>query len=157
MPATTRRQDFVALLYTAADALVAQLMERLEQAGYGDIRQTHGCVFGNIAPDGMRLTELAELAAMTKQGVGEAVSDLERLGYAERVGDPSDGRAKIIRLTDRGRAAQRAGFEIIGDIESEWVQRFGTERVAEARALLIDLTSVSERVRTAEPLPAAAA
>ena len=110
MPATTQRQDFVALLYTAADGLVAELTARLAEAGYGDIRQTHGCVFGNIAPDGMRLTELAELAGMTKQGVGEAVSDLERLGYAERVADPSDGRAKIIRLTERGRAAQRRWY-----------------------------------------------
>ncbi len=82
----------------------------MEQAGYGDVRQAHGCVFGNIAEDGMRLTELSELAGMTKQGVGEAVSDLERLGYAERVADPSDGRAKIIRLTERGRAAQRAAL-----------------------------------------------
>ncbi len=141
MPTTTKRQDFVALLYTAADALVAELSARLEQAGYGDVRQAHGCVFGNLAPDGMRLTELAELAGMTKQGVGEAVSDLERLGYAERVADPSDGRAKIIRLTDRGRAAQRAGFEIIGVIESEWAQRFGAERVEEMRALLAELTA----------------
>jgi DNA-binding MarR family transcriptional regulator len=161
MPTTTQRQDFVALLYTAADGLVAELTARLAEAGYGDIRQTHGCVFGNIVPDGMRLTELAELAGMTKQGVGEAVSDLERLGYAERVADPSDGRAKIIRLTGRGRAAQRAGFETIADIESEWVQRFGAERVAEARALLIDLTSVSSQSvmlgRAPEPLGASAA
>ncbi len=141
MPTTTRRQDFVALLYTAADALVAELLARMEHAGYGDVRQAHGCVFGNIAPDGMRLTELAELAGMTKQGVGEAVSDLERLGYAERVADPSDGRAKIIRLTDRGRAAQRAAFEVISDIERTWTERFGAERVEAMRALLIDLTA----------------
>jgi DNA-binding MarR family transcriptional regulator len=161
MPRTTQRQDFVALLYTAADSLVAELTARLAEVGYGDIRQTHGCVFGNIVPDGMRLTELAELAGMTKQGVGEAVSDLERLGYAERVADPSDGRAKIIRLTERGRAAQSAGFEIITDIESEWVRRFGAERVAQARSLLIELTSASEQAvtlsRASESLAATAA
>lgn len=78
---------------------------------------------------------------MTKQGVGEAVSDLERLGYAERVADPSDGRAKIIRLTARGREAQRAGYAIIGEIEREWAERFGSERVEEMRALLADLTT----------------
>ncbi|HTZ65202.1 MAG TPA: MarR family winged helix-turn-helix transcriptional regulator [Solirubrobacteraceae bacterium] len=136
----SRREDFVALLYNAADGLVAELLRRMDQAGYGDVRQTHGCVFGNIAADGMRLTELAELANMTKQGVGEAVSDLERMGYAERVADPSDGRAKIIRLTERGRAAQRAGFEIIAGIERDWVKRFGAERVRELRSLLLDLT-----------------
>jgi len=131
----------VALLFTAADGLVADLSQRMVQAGYADVRGAHGCVFGNLEPDGMRLTELAERAGMTKQAVGEAVSDLERLGYAERVADPSDGRAKIIRLTDRGHAAQRAGFEIIAEIESEWVKRFGPERVSEMRSLLIDITT----------------
>jgi DNA-binding MarR family transcriptional regulator len=81
---------------------------------------------------------------MTKQAVGEAVSDLERLGYAERVADPSDGRAKIIRLTDEGGAAQRAGFAIIADLEAEWVERFGAERVEQMRSLLIDITASRE-------------
>jgi DNA-binding MarR family transcriptional regulator len=143
------RQDFVALLYTVADGLVAELRTRMEAAGYGDVRQAHGCVFGNIDPEGMRLTELAELAGMTKQGVGEAVSDLEQLGYAERVADPSDGRAKIIRLTDRGCDAQRVGFQIIAEIEDEWAERFGAERVEEMRSLLDDLRSLmSGRVST---------
>jgi DNA-binding MarR family transcriptional regulator len=77
---------------------------------------------------------------MTKQAVGEAVSDLERLGYAERVADPSDGRAKIIRLTDAGSAAQRAGFSIIAELEAKWIERFGAERVEQMRSLLIDIT-----------------
>jgi DNA-binding MarR family transcriptional regulator len=155
-PRSTRRTDFVALLYTAADAMVAELLARMEQAGYGDVRQAHGCVFGNIAPDGMRLTELSELAGMTKQGVGEAVSDLERLGYAERVADPSDGRAKIIRLTDRGQAAQRVAFAIIADIEREWAERFGAERVEQMRELLIDLVAPAEQP-SAAPLAVSAA
>lgn len=137
----TQRQDFIALLYTAADAVAAELSTRMSDLGYAEIRGAHGCVFGNIDPDGMRLTELAELAGMTKQAVGESVSDLERLGYAERAPDPSDGRAKIIRLTERGRAAQRAGFEIIADIERGWAEQFGAECVSEMRSLLIEVAT----------------
>src|SRR5207253_475302 len=111
--------------FTSADGLVGELASRLTAAGYADIRGAHGCVFGNLAPEGMRLTELACTANMTKQAVGESVTDLERLGYAERIQDPSDGRAKIIRLTERGHAAQRVGFQIIDDIEQEWVERYG--------------------------------
>ena len=59
-------------------------------------------MFGNIDPEGSRLTELAERARMTKQSVGEVATDLEQRGYVERVPDPADGRAKIIRLTERG-------------------------------------------------------
>jgi DNA-binding MarR family transcriptional regulator len=139
----------VALLHVAADALVGELSRRMEEAGYGDVRGAHGCVFGNIDSDGMRLTELAERAGMTKQAVGEAASDLERLGYAERVADPSDGRAKIIRLTDHGHAARRAGFEIIAEIESEWVQRFGIDRVDQMRSLLIDITTARPQLASA--------
>jgi DNA-binding MarR family transcriptional regulator len=137
---TSPRTDFVVLLFRAADGLIAELRARLAEAGHGDIREAHGCVFGNIDPEGMRLTELAARAEMTKQAVGEAVSDLELLGYTERVADPADGRAKIIRLTERGHAAQRAGFEIIADIEGEWVERYGAERVEAMRSLLIELT-----------------
>jgi DNA-binding MarR family transcriptional regulator len=138
------RTDLLALLYTAADALVGDLTARMEETGYGDVRGAHGCVFGNIESAGMRLTELAERAGMTKQAVGEAVSDLERLGYAERVADPSDGRAKIIRLTEAGSAAQRAGFAIISELEAEWTERFGAERVEQMRSLLIDITAARE-------------
>jgi DNA-binding MarR family transcriptional regulator len=129
----------VALLFAAAELLVGELMARMEALGYGDIREGHGCVFGNVDPDGMRLTELAERAGMTKQAVGEAVSDLERLGYAERVADASDGRAKIIQLTERGRAAQSAAFEIIAEIEDEWSERFGARRVEGMRSLLNEI------------------
>lgn len=135
----SQREDFVALLFTAAERLVGELRERMRAAGYADIREAHGCVFGNIVADGMRLTELAERAGMTKQGVGEAVSDLERLGYVERVPDPDDGRAKIIRLTEHGAAAQRAGFEIITELEREWVKRFGKQRVDALRTILLDI------------------
>jgi DNA-binding MarR family transcriptional regulator len=147
----------VALLNTAADMVVEELHTRMEAIGYGDVRQAHGCVFGNVVGEGgMRLTELAERARMTKQGVGEAVSDLERLGYAERVPDPSDGRAKIIRLTASGRAAQRAGFETIAQIEREWCERFGEQPVEAARALLGELVASPMGAPGASAEPAAA-
>ncbi|MHB8532206.1 MAG: MarR family winged helix-turn-helix transcriptional regulator [Solirubrobacteraceae bacterium] len=136
---SSRREDFVALLFSAARGTVEELQSRLGAAGYADVRGSHGCVFGNLRPGGMRLTELACTAAMTKQAVGEAVTDLERLGYAERIPDPSDGRAKIIRLTERGGEAQRVGFQIIAEIEREWAERFGQERVDALRAMLLDV------------------
>ena len=143
--AARTHRSLAALLYGAAVALTAELSARMKEAGYADVRGAHGCVFDNIEADGMRLTELAERAGMTKQAVGEAVTDLERLGYAERVADPGDGRAKIIRLTDRGHAAQRAGFQIIADIESEWAERLGAKRVRKMRSLLIDIGAAESR------------
>ena|SRR5437764_1433275 len=143
------RTDLIWLLFAGGDAVATELNRRLGEAGYSDIRQTHGCVFGNIAPEGTRLTDLADRAGMTKQAVGEVVTDLEGLGYAERVPDPSDGRAKIIRLTPRGREAQRFGYDTIAAIERDWAERYGAERVAALKSLLIDALSGEAALRDA--------
>jgi DNA-binding MarR family transcriptional regulator len=134
--ATTSHQPFVRLLDVAHTEFVAELNRRVATTEYSDLRVTHGCVFGNVDPDGTRLTELAERAHMTKQSVGEVASDLEQRGYVERVADPADGRAKIIRLTERGREAQAIGRGLIDDIEREWAEQFGEERLAALREAL---------------------
>jgi DNA-binding MarR family transcriptional regulator len=146
----TYGQPMIRLLQNGFDAFAEEVTRRVAETPYSDIRVTHGCVFGNIEPDGSRLTDLAERAHMTKQSVGEVTTELERRGYLERVPDPSDGRAKIIRLTERGRAAQALGFQIIDEIEQEWAERFGVDRVAALRDALEAITA--ERLG-ALPLP----
>jgi len=136
----------IRLLSVAFDDFCEDLERRVAETPYSDIRITHGCVFGNIDPEGTRLTDLAERARMTKQSVGEVTSDLEQRGYVERVPDPSDGRAKIIRLTERGRAAQALGVGLIDEIEQEWAERFGAERVAALRDALEAITGESRVV-----------
>jgi DNA-binding MarR family transcriptional regulator len=130
----------IRLLNVAFDDFCDDLERRVADTPYSDLRVSHGCVFGNIDPDGTRLTELAQRARMTKQSVGEVTSDLEQRGYVERVPDPSDGRAKIIRLTERGRAAQALGVGLIDEIEQEWAERFGAGRVAALREALEAIT-----------------
>jgi len=132
----------IRLLMVACDQFSEELSRRVADVGYADIRPGHGCVFGNIDPqDGSRLTELADRALMTKQSVGEVTSDLEQRGYVERVPDPADGRAKIIRLTARGREAQAIGRGLIEDIERDWAERVGTEHVAALRETLEAITA----------------
>ena len=131
----------IRLLDEALEGFSFELGKRIAQSGYNDVRPSHGCVFGNIDRDGSRLTDLAERAHMTKQSVGEITSDLEKRGYVERVPDPNDGRAKIIRLTDRGREARVAGRQMIDEIEREWAERFGAERVAALRDALEVITA----------------
>jgi len=143
---TPRPPLMIRLLSVAFDDFCEDLERRVAETPYSDIRITHGCVFGNIDPEGTRLTDLAERARMTKQSVGEVTSDLEQRGYVERVPDPSDGRAKIIRLTERGRAAQALGVGLIDEIEQEWAERFGAERVAALRDALEAITGESRVV-----------
>jgi DNA-binding MarR family transcriptional regulator len=119
---------------------VTELHRRLHEEGFDEIRPAHGCVFRFIEPTGTRLTVLAEDSGFTKQAVGEVADDLERLGYVERTADPLDGRAKLIRLTDRGVESRAAGVRIMGEIEAEWAERLGEDAVATLRDVLEAVT-----------------
>ena len=118
-----------------------ELYRRFAAAGFDDVRPGHGCVFGNIDPDGSRLTDIADRARMTKQSVGEVASDLERRGYLERIPDVTDGRVKIIRLTGRGREAQRVGRQLIDELERDWAERYGEADIAALREILEAITA----------------
>lgn len=135
-----RRVPLVELLQVAADSLFAAIPPELAAAGFSDIRPTHGCAFRFLGPAGLRLTELASLANLTKQSVGEIVNELERSGYVERVPDPHDKRAKVIRLTQRGEQAQRAGFGLLAELEQGWARRYGAGDVAQLRETLEAIT-----------------
>jgi DNA-binding MarR family transcriptional regulator len=142
-------ETLLSLLDAATESVLAEFRRDLEEAGYADIRPTHGCVFRFVRDDGMRLTELAGLAGMTKQSVGELVDDLVDLGYVERIPDPEDRRAKLICLTDRGIEAQRVGFGLLADVEDRWAERFGATRMRQLRKLLEE--AVSEDAAGAAP------
>jgi DNA-binding MarR family transcriptional regulator len=120
----------------AVDAMWVDFRASLLEAGITDIRPSHGCVFRFLHGDGMRLTELASLAGLTKQSVGEIVDDLTALGYIERYPDPTDKRAKLIRLTKKGKDAQAVGFNLFSELESEWADAFGDEDISVLRSLL---------------------
>ena len=144
MSETATRIPLLGLCGAAADLQRDELNHRLAEEGFPDIRPGHGCVFRFVDSDGSRLTELAERSGLTKQAVGEAVQDLEGRGYVERVPDPVDGRAKIIRLTERGREALAAAERIFADIERTWAERFGEERLALVRETLEMLVAADD-------------
>jgi DNA-binding MarR family transcriptional regulator len=123
-----------AVLAQVKNLAVKDMFRRLAAEGFEDVREGHGCVFGFIDLEhGSRLTDLAERSGLTKQAVGEAVAELERKGYLERMPDPEDGRAKIIKLNERGVEAALTGRRLFKEIEDDWGERYGEERVASLR------------------------
>ena len=128
--------SFGNLLRDPALAINEIVSERLAAEGFEGFRTAHGTIGQHIADEGSRVTELAALAQVTKPTVVYFVNDLERLGYAERVPDPADGRAKLVRLTERGARAQRLGTEIVREIERDWGALLGEEEFETLRALL---------------------
>jgi DNA-binding MarR family transcriptional regulator len=103
------------------------------------IRPAHLQIFGSIKAGGTRLTDLARATDLSLSSTAELVDDLEALGYLERRADPSDGRAKLVSLTDRGWTAVRSGRAVIARIETDWAGRIGQERFADLLVGLQDL------------------
>jgi DNA-binding MarR family transcriptional regulator len=154
-PDTPLRQiPLTGLLEIAIEAMLAEFRVDLVEAGYGDIRPTHGCVFRFVREEGMRLTELATLAGMTKQSVGEVVDDLFVRGYVERIPDPADRRAKLIRLTEKGEQAQTVGFGLFAQLEERWSECYGADRLAQLRDLLEEIAAAEMPQAVPELAPA---
>lgn len=104
--------------------MIDELVERLQLAGFDDVPASQHPVLENLDPGGTRLTTLSARAGMTHQSMGELVGVLERNGYVERRPDPSDRRARLVCLTDKGRALVRQAIREIGEIEAAWLARF---------------------------------
>jgi DNA-binding MarR family transcriptional regulator len=98
--------------------------------GFGDIRDPHMQIFGNIRTGGVRLTELADRAQLSLAAASELINELETMGYLTRQPDPADGRAKLIELTGRGRDAMRAAGRRVAEIESRWSNVVGAQDFA---------------------------
>ncbi|MGH7120525.1 MAG: MarR family winged helix-turn-helix transcriptional regulator, partial [Acetobacteraceae bacterium] len=78
-------------------------------------------------------SELAEQLQVTKQAVNDVLRDMEELGYLTRVHDPTDGRARIIRLTSKGRHLEAVVYDGAQSAESAIGQLLGREAFADLR------------------------
>ena len=99
-------------------------------------------VFQNEGPDGVRPTELAQRALMTKQAMNHLLSGLEQIGYIERVTTAGDGRARVVQLTAKGRRLTEFIQQSSARIERRWEHELGAARTADVRAALEDLDAM---------------
>lgn len=132
------------LLFLPYRAMEARVFRALGEAGFDDITPAQARVFQRIAEGGSRLTDLAEQAGITKQSAGFLVDQLERSGYVERVPDPRDGRARLIRVAARGARGVAASRRIVAEVEREWAGHLGAERMDQLRTILTDLREVTD-------------
>jgi DNA-binding MarR family transcriptional regulator len=130
----------IAMLGRAYSLLGFQIVDGVVGAGYPQ-KPSHSAVFGQIRPEGSRLTELARGANISPQAMGELVDQLEELGYVERKPDPTDRRAKLIMLTPRGHQCIEAGIATIQGIETQLDAILGQRGHATLRKLLAKVLS----------------
>jgi DNA-binding MarR family transcriptional regulator len=137
----------VAVLFFVAHRAVEQrVFAELRAAGF-EATLAQGRLFARVAEEGSRLTELAESAQVTKQAAQYLVDQLVALGYLERVADPTDARARLIRIAPRGRQAQELARTVEGRITAEWVEHLGCSDFAELRRIMERLREVTDPYR----------
>jgi DNA-binding MarR family transcriptional regulator len=117
------------------------VQRRLEQRGFGDVRPAHMMIFQHVRPEGSRVGELAERAHLTNQSVGYLVDYLERQGYMERRPDPSNRRATLVCLTDRGWQEMAACAGILDELDAELVGQLGDQRLQQLHDLLVEFVN----------------
>ena len=145
LSATEEMQTLGVLLRAPFEAMLDHHFARLAAAGFDDVRVAHGAVLRNLSREGSRITDLAKRARVTKQSIAELVEYLRRRGYVELVPDPSDGRAKLVRLTERG---WRVHATLVGSgpaFERQCEQTLGAAKWRQLKALLHEF---AERTRT---------
>jgi DNA-binding MarR family transcriptional regulator len=134
----------VAVLFFVAHRAVEQrVMQALREAGH-EATLAQARLFARIDPEGTRLTDLAESAQVTKQTAGFLVDQLERAGYVERVADPTDARARLVRISVKGREAQDLARQVEAEITQEWTRHLGARRMAQLRSTMELLREITD-------------
>src|SRR3954469_14450972 len=143
----TRRLPTSLLMFIASRAAFTRVFDALHEAGFDDLSVAQARLMMGIDADGTRLSVLAERAQIAKQTATALVDKLERAGYVERVSDPSDGRARLVRMTPRAESALPIARAEEDRIESEWRAHLGPERMDQLRQALTALRDITDPYR----------
>jgi DNA-binding MarR family transcriptional regulator len=144
VPSPRQEPNLGVLLFIAYRALEQRAHGAVVAAGISDITVAQAKIAARISTGGTRVSELAEQARITKQTAAFLVEQLERNGYVERVPDPQDRRARLVRLTPRAdRVVSVANAEVDRAL-AEWADHVGAERLRQVHEVLTDLREITD-------------
>jgi len=126
------------------------MLDRVQRAGFPDATDAQIAIFRYQGPDGRQPTEIAATAQLSKQAVNDVLGQLERSGYLKRKPHPDDGRARVVRLTARGRRLDAAVWEAGRDVEWTWRERIGEPAWSVFREVL-DQLARADSVTAGQP------
>jgi DNA-binding MarR family transcriptional regulator len=132
------------LLFVAYRTLEQRAHDALVAADITDITLAQARIAARIGPHGTRVSDLAEQARVTKQSAGFLVEQLEAAGYVERVLDPVDRRARLVRLTVRADRVVHAANAEVERVLAEWADHVGADRLRQVYETLSDLREITD-------------
>jgi DNA-binding MarR family transcriptional regulator len=107
--------------------------------GESGLRASHHRVIGNVPPEGITQTELADRVGMTKQGIGQFVNQLVDSGHLRVDARPGDRRVRLVHRTAKGDASVRGLAGLLDQLEETWAKRVGKARYREFRRTLEEI------------------
>lgn len=144
-PKDPRSASTAQLFRVAYNLLSQDVFNQVLASGFADLRPAHGNVLERLTFTGeARLGAMATAAGMTAQSMGELVDDLERRGYVKRSEDPADRRAKLVRLTAKGKRSTAAASEAVTAAERRLRQQLGSGDHATVRAIVMRIIKAAE-------------
>lgn len=135
------------LMFIASRNTADRIFTAVQAAGYEDVTLAQSRLMMNVDPGGTRLSVLAERAQIAKQTATALVDKLEKAGYVERMPDPSDGRARLVRMTEKAKAVLPLARAEEARIEAEWTAHLGVERMRALREALTSLREITDPYR----------
>lgn len=144
MEGRRQQRELGVLLFVASRALEQRAFDAVVAAGSTDITPAQARIAARIGPHGSRVSDLAEQARVTKQSAASLVEQLEEAGYVERVPDPTDGRARLVRLTPRLRQVAEVADAEVERVLAEWADHVGQDRLQQLHEILRDLRGVTD-------------
>ncbi len=144
MPFPRQHHDLGVLLFVTNRAMEQRAYDAVVAAGVTDITVAQARVASRIGVDGTRVSELAEQARVTKQTAAYLVEQLETAGYVERVPDPTDRRARLVRLTPKAAPVVAAAGAEVDRVLAEWAEHVGEERLTQVYDTLRDLRELTD-------------
>jgi DNA-binding MarR family transcriptional regulator len=132
------------LLFIANRALEQRAHDAVVEAGITDITLAQARIAARIGPRGTRVSDLAAQARVTKQSAAFLVEQLEAAGYVERIPDPADGRARLVRLTARADKVVRTANAEVERVLAEWADHVGADRLRQMSRTLLDLREITD-------------
>jgi DNA-binding MarR family transcriptional regulator len=135
------------LMFVAHRAAEARVLDAVRRAGFDDLTLAQSRIAQRLNRAGIRVTDIAEQAGVTKQTAGGLVDELEANGYVTRRSDPADARARLVMLTARGEKLCMTAAAEIANVEAQWRSHLGDRAYDELRAALVSLREITDPYR----------
>ena len=118
-----------------------QVLQKLAADGIEDITLRHFVIIPYIDHKGIRAVDIARQVGITKQAVSKLVDELVQKGYLELKPDPTDGRASLVLMSEKGNEFLKLTIKYTQQVESQWSSQVGEKDFKTMKSAMTTLLS----------------